>query len=96
MSDLKKRLAKLEKGVTSQSITAISEDGVQIRIRRDSLLGLTCAAFRRRYCEIEGEPLPESQFDAKLELLKRAGAITSSEPLLCVAADVLRTAGENE
>jgi hypothetical protein len=94
MSDLKKRLEKLEKGVTSSSIQASTEDGQQFRLPRQSLLALTCAAFRRRYAEILGEPQPESRLDAKLDLLKRAGAITSSEPLLCVAADVLRKTHE--
>jgi hypothetical protein len=87
--NLKTRIAKLERGVTENSIKATAADGV-IRIRRDSLLPLTCAAMRRRWAAIQDEPLPVSPYDATLDRLKNAGTITSAEPMLEIACDMLR------
>lgn len=92
MNNLLRRIEKLESKVTDQSVSVQTEAGQRIRLRRDSILPLTCAAFRRRYAEIEGMQQPVSPFDAKLDLL-RAGA-RSSEPLLGVAIDVLRRTQE--
>jgi hypothetical protein len=92
MNSLLRRIVQLEGKVTDQSITAQTEAGQRFRIRRDSILPLAVAAFRRRHAEIEGMQQPVSPFDAKLDLL-RAGA-RSSEPLLGVAIDVLRRSQE--
>jgi hypothetical protein len=90
MSDLQKRLEKIEKNISVQSITATTEDGQPLRIRRQSILPLTVASFRRRYAAIEGEAMPVSPFDERLDYLKRVGAISTSQPLLEIAVDCLR------
>jgi hypothetical protein len=92
MNNLTRRIEKLEKNITDQSVTAVAEDGQQIRIRRANLLPLATAAFRRRYAEIDdAEPMPVSRFDSQLDHLKSVGLRSASEPLLQVAVDVLRT-----
>jgi hypothetical protein len=83
----------LEQGISDKNILARTEDGQQFRLRRDSLLGFVVAAFRRRYSELEDLPQPVSRFDDRFDQIKRAGAISTNEPLLTVARDVLRTAG---
>jgi hypothetical protein len=93
MNNLTQRLEKLEKNVTDQSIQASTADGQNIRLRRDNLLPLVTAAMRRRYAEIEDLPMPASRFDDRLDLIKRSGVI-SPEPMLNLASDVLRTAGQ--
>jgi hypothetical protein len=83
------RLNRLEKGLSDHSTIAVAEDGQQIRIKRDDMLPLTTAAFRRRYAEIEGQPIPESRFDAKLDFIKRF-AVRCTAPLVEVISGVLR------
>jgi hypothetical protein len=56
-------------------------------------LPLTVAAFRRQDAAIVGVQQPVSPFDAKLDLL-RAG-VSSSEPLLGIAIDILRRTQED-
>jgi hypothetical protein len=90
MNRFNSRLVKLEKGISEQSITALTEDGAPFRLRRQSVLPLALAAFRRRYAQLEGEPMPVSRFDERLEHLKRAGIASTSEPLLSIAVDILR------
>jgi hypothetical protein len=84
-----RRLEKLEAATHDKSITC-TVDGVQFRLRRDDVLPLTCQAFRRRHSEIEGEPIPVSRFDQRLDHLARATVVSSAEPLLEIAVDCLR------
>jgi hypothetical protein len=94
MNSLKTRIAKLEKGIGDSSIVARTEDGQTFRLRRDNLLPLTVASFRRRYAEIEGLPMPVSPFDERLDYLKRAGVARTNEPMLELACDALRRNNE--
>jgi hypothetical protein len=89
-----RRLEKLEASTHTQSCTATDEEGKPFRLRRDDVLPLTVAAFRRRYAEIEGEPTPISRFDTRLDHLQRVGLVHTSEPLLGIACDVLRETQE--
>jgi hypothetical protein len=90
MRNLKGRIEKLEKHTDSQTITAVAEDGAPFRLRRDNLLPLACAAMRRRSAEIEGLDKPVSRFDSLLDHLQRSGVASTAEPMLEVAADILR------
>ena len=90
MKRFNSRFVKLEKAIGAQSVTVTTESGQQIRLRRDNVLPLTTAAFRRRYAQIEGEAMPCSRFDKTLDHLQRAGIGSTSEPLLSIAVDILR------
>lgn len=95
MNGLRKRVEKLEKNTHDQSILATTEDGQQLRLRRNNLLPLTVASFRRRWAAIEGEEMPVSPFDERLDYLKRAGVRSTSEPLIEIAVDCLRLTAED-
>jgi hypothetical protein len=86
----KTRMEKLERNIHITSCTATDESGRPFRIRRDDILGLACASFRRRYAEIEGEPQPVHRLDATLDALKLAAPISSPEPLLIIAQETLQ------
>jgi hypothetical protein len=94
VNSLRRRIEKLEKDLHAQSIVARTEDGHSFRIRRDNVLPLTVAAFRRCYADIEGAPMPVSRFDARLDQLKSTGVSSTAEPLLGIASDILRKTHE--
>jgi hypothetical protein len=94
MSNLLRRIEKLEQGTSDRTIQVLTEDGKPLRIRRDDILPLTTASFRRCYAALEGEPMPVSPFDAKMDLLKRAGVARTNEPMIELACDALRRNNE--
>lgn len=93
LSELHKRLARLERGDASVDAVLTYENGARASLRVHDALGLVCTAMRCESARMEGRDFEPSRYDAELALLRRAERIETQDGLLRIAFDICRPGG---
>jgi len=88
---LKRRIRNLEEKLRVERIVIELSDGDSFVLSRKDVLPLCTTAFRQRYCELMGEPVPASKYDRELALLRRVAIGPPNQPLLDVITAILST-----